>query len=232
MLLLKNSNSKKPIINGSGFLNIPQFKLPTKTKIPSIIKKVVYGRNGYSPSVQKTLDIIGNALINGMSIGRTPVNSVMKYALTTLSNTNYDKIFHLFMILHTNIGSILIEKNESINIKQNARIPNGAEMINVPSVPHITINELLDNARNRMTPTKYYAYSGHDNNCQDFVLNVCNANNINSCNNFIKQDTKEIFDTHPNLRKFVNTITDLGSQIDTIAQGGQITKLQWKKTPT
>ena len=210
MLLLKNSQSKIPI-RGSGILNIP-----------SIFKKVIYGRNSYSPSVQKTLDNIGDATIISMQIGRKQVNSVIKYALTTLSNTNYDKIFHLFMIVETNKGSILIEKNESINIQKNAIIPKDAEMIHVNSVPSITINELLDKTRERMTPTKFYAYSGYNNNCQDFILNICNANNINSCDNFIKQDTKNIFEGNPNLRKLVNTVTDLGSQIDTIAQGGTL----------
>ena len=72
---------------------------------------------------------------------------------------------------------------------------------------------------------KYFTYSASSNNCQDFIKSIFESNNISQGLDFIKQDTETIFADHHNLRKFTNTITDIGSKIDVIQQGGQIYKL-------
>ena len=64
---------------------------------------------------------------------------------------------------------------------------------------------------------KYFTYSAKSNNCQDFLLNVFDANNIGGSDEreFIKQDTRKIFNSNPNyLKRLSNVITDMGAKID------------------
>ena len=76
-----------------------------------------------------------------------------------------------------------------------------------------------------MGETKFFSYSGYDNNCQSFVLNLLNSNGIltNELCDFIKQNTESIFATNPTLRKLTNNVTDLDGRFHEII-GGDIEK--------
>jgi len=72
-----------------------------------------------------------------------------------------------------------------------------------------------------MGETKFFSYSGYDNNCQSFVLNLLNSNGIltNDLDTFIKQNTESIFANNPTLRKLTNNITDLDGRFHEIIGG-------------
>ena len=72
---------------------------------------------------------------------------------------------------------------------------------------------------------KFIPYSSSSNNCQDFILSVLKANQMDNpeLNAFIKQDTSMIFKDEK-FKKFADTVTGLGEKVDIIAQGGRITK--------
>jgi len=53
---------------------------------------------------------IGDANITGIRIGRTPVPSLITGIIKVFSDTPYDKLFHLFIVLSTNKGEVLLEK--------------------------------------------------------------------------------------------------------------------------
>ena len=67
----------------------------------------------------------------------------------------------------------MIEKTHTIQIRQNPCIPSDAEMKQVNSVPRISLNQLLEVTKLYMTPNKFFAYSGYDNNCQVFKILDC-----------------------------------------------------------
>ena len=95
----------------------------------------------------------------------------------------------------------------------------------VLSIPSgLTINKLIENTQKSMG-SKFIPYSSSSNNCQDFILNVLKANQMDSqeLNAFIKQDTSMIFKDEK-FKKFADTVTGLGEKIDVIAQGGRIIK--------
>ena len=88
--------------------------------------------------------------------------------------------------------------------------------MNYPTENIVSFNALLERTRKRMG-RKYFTYSSKSNNCQDFLLNVFDANEIGGSEEreFIKQDTRKIFNNNPNyLKRLSNTITDLGAKID------------------
>lgn len=191
-------------------------------------KAIVYGRNDYSPKVRNLLTSTQNINIKSIVIKRSPVPSVISGTLSIISPTfknrlrEFDELFHLYIeITLQNNKRYLLEKNEVINMEINPRDRPNTESKEVYNIPYTTINQLLENTKKYMTDKKFYGYSARDNNCQDFIVAIFKSNNIgdNSDIEFIKQDTKKLFDNLPILRKFSNTITDIAASADVLIHG-------------
>jgi len=69
--------------------------------------------------------------------------------------------------------------------------------------------------------SNFLTYNAAHNNCQVFILSVLKANNIGNQQDydFVKQDTEELFNDLPNLRKLTNSITDLGGLANNLVYG-------------
>jgi hypothetical protein len=185
-------------------------------------KKVIYGRQGLSPKVNRILEEMGDAVIQSATIGRSPVQSFITNIIKVVSSTPYEKLFHLFIILHTNKGDVLLEKNEVINM-QKGGAPKNSELIEVPSVPAgLTVQQLVDNTAKYMG-NDFIPYAAGHNNCQDFQMAVLTSNNMITpqLKEFVKQDTTDIFKS-PWFRKLAHSVTDLAGRANVIMQGGVI----------
>ena len=188
------------------------------------VNTVVHRRDGLAPQVIDQLNRKGDAIIYSIKVGRTPVSGIITGIIKTVSSTPYDTLFHLFIQMETSKGFQLLEKNAVIHMSEGkATDIAGAEWMNVPNVPHITVNQLVEATRNQMG-AKFIPYSAYGNNCQTFIMNVLTANGMNdqSVLDFVKQDTNGIFNTHPNFRKFANSVTNLGGSFDVMMQGGEL----------
>lgn len=183
------------------------------------------GSNNYTSSDIDYIKKYGDNMIVKMRLMRTPVREMIIQALNAASfgkfqkENPYDKLFHLAVILTLdNNISLKLEKNATINITDviNAKEETEYFDVNYPTENIINFNGLLENTRKRMG-RKYFTYSAKSNNCQDFLLNVFDANNIGGTDEreFIKQDTRKIFNANPSyLKRLSNTITDLGAKFD------------------
>jgi len=200
-------------------------------------KAVIFGRNDYPPKVRDIISKYGNEVISKLTLMRTPVPEVLTGSLSLFSfgkfgkrlNRSFDELFHLFLEITTTSGKRLsIEKNEVINMDVNPAKRAKTETKNVINVPqHLTINDMLDNTKKYMG-NKYFKYSAKSNNCQDFLVSLFKANGIGDQEDmkFIKQNTQQLFDDLPYLRKLSNTITDLGASINVLTTGKGIKKNQ------
>jgi len=187
-----------------------------------LTKKVIYGSNELPPNVKRVLDEVGDATITGADIGRTPVQAVITGIIKMVSSTPYEKLFHLFIILHTTKGDVLLEKNERINMSKSG-MPSGAESIHVPNVPNgLTVNQLVNNTASYMG-NNFIPYAAGHNNCQDFQMGILNGNHMETpdLKSFVKQDTTEIF-KNPYFRKFAHSVTDIAGAANTLFQGGEL----------
>ena len=184
-IMVKNKTSKS---EGEGIMD--EFK-----KLKDIGTKLIYGRSDLAPKVKKILSQLGDDVIVSAVVYRKPVQSFIQSVIRTVSSYPYDNIFHLSIIFKTNKGQqVLLEKNAAINMDINKTIT-GAQSIPVVSIPYgLTINKLIENTQKSMG-SKFIPYSSSSNNCQDFILNVLKANQMDSqeLNAFIKQDTSMIF---------------------------------------
>jgi hypothetical protein len=226
----KNEYSKNKIKGGY---------LPPNLKIA---KALLLGRNDYPPKVRNILKKYGSEVIVSYKLKRTPVSSLLTSALSAVSmgefgdrlkNSEYDELFHLFLELTTASGKrISVEKNEVINLEVSPPTrPNEEVEDIVNNIPDgLTINELMNNTKKRMG-SSFFNYSAKSNNCQDFIINILDANKIGDDTNFefIKQDTDFLFENLPYLRKISNTVTTLGAKVDILKSGAGIKRKSKKK---
>ena len=197
---------------------------------------LIHGRNDYPPKVRDILNKYGNEIIISAIIIRTPIRKAIIDALNVISlgsfknkldRSEYDKLFHLQLVVKTNNGlNISIEKNEVINMTVNPSISSTAESSIVHNLfQGLTLQNLMENTKNYMK-NSMFSYSAKDNNCQDFVIGILNGNNIGDDENrsFTKQDTESLFGDSNFLRKFSNTVSDLGATVDVIKNGAGFKK--------
>jgi len=199
-------------------------------------KAVIYGRMDYPPKVRGILKKFGDEVVVNYKIKRTPVSSLLTSALSAVSlgkfgarfgRSEYDELFHLFLEMTTQTGKkISVEKNEVINMDTSPPVRDKEEVKEIKNnVPQdLTINEIMANTEKYMGKKKFFGYSARDNNCQDFIVSLLKSNNIGDAEDitFVKQNTKELFRNLPFLRKFSNTITDLGARVNVITTGAGV----------
>ena len=184
------------------------------------INKILDFKDHVPQNVKAALNRIGEKQIISARCGRTPVQAVIQGALKVVANVPYDDLFHLFIELTLDNGQKwVLEKIERINlVKENRSKKQGAEFTSSFPV-NKTVNELFENTRNKMGP-RFLPYQSASNNCQVFIMGVLDGNGLNNSEltAFVKQDTKSIFKNNPVLRKFANTLTDIGGYANAIMQ--------------
>jgi hypothetical protein len=74
--------------------------------------------------------------------------------------------------------------------------------------------------------SRFFNYSASSSNCQDWVINLLQSNNITEGIQFVKQNTESIFKNNPLLRKFSNTVTNSLAKINIVKQGGSLHSIQ------
>jgi len=201
-------------------------------KTKTLYNKVVNPSSAVPPNLTAIKNEFGNEFISKISICRAPVPSVITGAMNAVSlggfkkvmgKLPFDKLFHLYMIISTSKGDFLLEKNERINATKSIPKPDGLEKMEVSVPSELSVNLLLENTEKRMGD-RFLPYSPSQNNCQDFILNVLESNNLitDELRNFVKQNTDEIFKQNPLLGKISKGLTDLGASVNVIQQGGQI----------
>ncbi len=82
-----------------------------------------------------------------------------------------------------------------------------------------------------MGDSNFFNYSAKNNNCQDMIINILDANKIGDESDR-RQDTDYLFENLPFLRKFSNTITTIGARTDVIKSGAGFKKNRTQQVRT
>ena len=184
------------------------------------INKIINFKDNIPPNVKNALNKIGSNKIVSARVGRTPVQAIIQGALKTVANVPYDDLFHLFIELTLDNGQKwILEKIERINLVKEDRSKKQAVEFTSSFSVNKTVDELFQNTKNRMGD-KFLPYQSASNNCQYFIMGVLDGNGLNNSErtSFVKQDTKAIFEKNPALRKFANTLTDIGGYGNALIQ--------------
>jgi hypothetical protein len=196
-----------------------------------------YGRGDrYAPYVREIIKKYGEKKINKIQISRAPIMKSISSLLNILTKGvlkqrmdkfGYDDLFHLKLLVYLEDGTkIGIEKNEKINMTVNEKPKDGEEYKDVyPFKQDITLNDLLEGAEN-IQGEKYHQYSGHSNNCQDFVMALLKGSNIGDDDDyrFVKQDVASLFEEYDFVKKIQDFTTDVAGKLSEIVYGSGIVK--------
>jgi hypothetical protein len=207
-------------------LNVKLHRIILKVYTMDYIKRVLNMKKNIPPNVKRALDEIGDKKIISARVGRTPVNAIVQGTLRTIAHVPYDQLFHLFIELNLGESKWILEKIERINlVREDRSRKQGVEFTSSFPVGK-TVNELFMNTQSYMG-ARFLPYQANSNNCQVFIMAVLQSNGLATpeLTTFVKQDTRSIFKNNPVLRKFANTLTDLGGYFNAILQGGKMMKV-------
>jgi hypothetical protein len=189
------------------------------------------------PSARRVVENYGDVTISNMFIYRKPIYSTISYLgniitlgklSAAMKGMNYDNLFHLYMILRLNSGTlVIIQKNEVIDVSiiTPERLINDRDYeykeVSLLLRPDLTIKKLLDNTKLAMGPKLYTAYDARDNNCQVFILMILKSNDLLTpeLSNFIYQDIKKIFSQAGYDHNPTSLFTDLAARFNVIYHG-------------
>ena len=232
--IAKNKSLSIYDIDGGSFLDSLKSGLKN---VYGRVKGFVTGvRDDYQPYVRKLLDEIkGNKIIKLVVI-REPIKEAVNMLVNVITvnkvnefkkDVGVDDLFHLYMIATLDNGKLIrIEKNAEIDIKEVNSIPNVNQlnMLNIVITSNLSVNELLNNTRQKIGDRLFFDYDGIKNNCQDFLFNLLYMNGFEASNptmkSFIKQDlvklSKNLSQTS---KKIMNTLTNLGKRAQILVNG-------------
>lgn len=160
---------------------------PTTTiaeNIPSLDK--------YTNNVKKYLSRYGNLKIIQLAVEKEPVNPyVMKLAnflsafelQKIMKQNGIDKFYHISLKVQVldyqgNVQTLLIEKNDTINIEMWQQKPN-MQILNVDlNRQEFTLNEMLERTRLQIGDKQFFEYNFLTANCGLFCIDVLKANYV------------------------------------------------------
>ena len=180
------------------------------------------------PAAQRYLDAYGDGIVSNLRVARAPIPKPTESLLNSISQGSfqavkqkygYDTFYHLYLSMNVNGRPTKVEKNQTVNIAQIYSDPN-ADYIEIPNIPQISLRQMINNTIQRMGPN-FYIYDPFKYNCQNFVMNILEANNLDTpeLRNFIMQPLEEVVKDLPGyVPKVARAITDIAGIIDTKLQ--------------
>ena len=210
----KTERKTKPTQYGAGLLD---FFKPIKKE--------------YNNVSTNTIKKYGNSYIQSMKVVRTPIMKMLEKALDVISfgqfskANPYDKLYHLALVCDIGSGSsVIIEKNETINISTSYKITDKTEQIKVHLKKAITLNQLLENGQKHMG-NRWFPYDPLSNNCQNFIKGILDGNSLNNSmvNSFVFQDLTELKRKLPSyVGKIARVVTDTGARFNQAIGGANL----------
>lgn len=180
------------------------------------------------PAVRKILSQIGNEKVESLKLIRTPLSKISRFLLniaslgqleSKLKETGIDDLFHLSLLINEKYE---LDKQDVIKLIRNPNaVKENSQTLVVPVSSNFTINEMLENTRQKMG-SNYAPYDARTNNCSIFISNVLSANGLSTENSniFLNQKTIELFEKFPSIsEKLVKFGTELGAVVDKALYG-------------
>lgn len=182
------------------------------------------GYANYDAKTAAFLRAHGSEEITSLTVRRAPVGSMIHAALNAISLGQweqsrqiygYDKLYHLGLIIN---GRYITQRLSRVTITMKDADSPGSEFMEVnlknkANDPAFTIKNLFDTTERRVGKNTFFKYDAFRNNCQNFVLNILKANDLDdfALQEFILQPVERLIQAQPDYLSTVsNTLTNLG----------------------
>lgn len=185
-----------------------------------------------TPSIRKLLDTYGDYKITQIQVCKKPIMSIFRAIgnIITfgdlnryLKSKNYDDLYHLYIVLSLSNGTKLLYKiDKNARVDASKIIPSWTEDSTCTGIikTNILVKDLISKTMSRMGKS-FFIYNAKSTNCQHFVTNVLQANNLFNpkLNSFINQNIEDLFEDHPIIEKVIKKITDIGKSASILIEG-------------
>jgi len=199
----------------------------------NLLSKIIFNNSpGFPPQVAKLIKINGNSPIVKMTLCRSVVPTAIRKLMFKLSNSNQERIlYHLYVLIKLENGVTLnVQKNERIDVS--TKFPKPAQTMEVDQdMIGLNLNRLFAGAKYALGNDKFYSYNASSNNCQNFIQAIMRAGKLLTPerNDFIKQDTSDIFIKNAFLRKMANSVVKLSARASIAMNGGELLMIKPKR---
>jgi len=185
-------------------------------------------RTNYPPKVRQMIKQHGEKKITSISVARSPIQAIYKKVINIILDNkmeenrkklNYDDIFHLYLIITLDDGTILrLEKNQVISMKPYTK--STAQEMQVPYKGNLLLGQLLINGQKSHGQT-YFTYDSIRANCQIYVYHILKGSKLinKQLETFILQDAPALISNDTKFEKTARTITNLASIFDQLIEG-------------
>jgi hypothetical protein len=185
--------------------------------------------------------LYGNVPIYKLEIYRTPLHSMLLKAIDFISigkfsdlmkKFSFDKFFHLALVCTLmNHKKIIIQKLDVIEVSTNFKTKDDTEVLDVKEYvyrgpeeeDHLTINELFENAREKVSDKLWFGYDGFKNNCQWFIRYILENSGLYGPEerDFVFQNIEELVKEMPEyVGETMNLITDAAATYTNLSGKG------------
>lgn len=219
----------------------------------SILTKLIDKITGPLPRrAQLILKKYGNIPITKIELKRTPIEKAIGWLMNILSKGSfeenrkqyfYDNYFHLQIVCYLQTGEqIVMEKNQNINIdvyKGDAKNTETMPVSNYSS-NNLTMNDLMNNAVQKVSYDRLYRYNPYTANCQMWVGDILQSSNLDTpeLRKWYLQNIATLVQKMPSTSKFISELsTDIGGYMDKMLQwlrlykeGGKVEPAKMKLT--
>ena len=236
-------------LKGSGIFSNLLSKLTgaVKQNIIEPVKQFLKPRlDGFNNISKRTIEKYGNDKIRRLFIIRTPLDFLKNKLLDIVSlgefsklqkKHGFDKLYHLGLIAELENGQrVMMEKNETVDITTDIYEDKTSEKLEVDiGNLNLTINKILEDARNKVGDKVFFEYNAFTNNCQSFIKYLLENQGLygEKEKEFLFQDVIKIMEElPPYVPKTAKFITDLAGTFSKIVgkgKGGKNEKMNSSK---
>lgn len=198
--------------------NVPETNLAVLTG-----DLVDYFGLGYDAAAAKFLVEHGNEQITSLVLRRAPVDWKLNAALNAITmgtwdgsrhRYGYDDIMHVSLIIN---GRYVTQRLSRVSITMKEPDYPRSEFMQVDGLGQgrtFTIQSLLDTTEKYVGRDVFFKYDTWTNNCQDYLLNILEANDLGKSpfvRGFLKQDVSDVLKEQPDyLQTVTGVLTNLG----------------------
>ncbi len=221
-------NEVEDLLNIQIYINVNPVQDKPIKKITTKAAEGFERRYDYPPYIRDFIQRFGGNRITRLIVCRRPIWRIIQTFLNLVSmgklnanmkKQNYDYLFHLFIIVKfDNIDQLyFIEKNQVVNIGKYKQ-DKSDQLVDINLQIPIQLTEFMSKPVQGYGQ-RIFEYNPVSANCQIFVLDMLNANGIDTKNvyEFVYQDVSKVLDGYPYQLSTIATI--FANRFDTLVHG-------------
>lgn len=199
-----------------------------------VIKSALIRTDNYNNTTTRHLREFGDRPVQRLTIYRTPIMKILDKVLNLISlgqfsklkkEYGFDELFHLQLVADVGNKTLVIEKNEVINVNTSYKTTEKTEKLDVDlKGKQFTINQMLEEGRKQQGDKKWFLYDPWTNNCQFFIKYCLEAVGLYGTKekDFLFQDISELQKKlNPVSRAIAKGVTTTGAIVNKLTGQGE-----------